>query len=215
MIRSRRLFGVSFILAMAVSILILSILSDHPAAMFTVTSIKGRVVEKDTGQPISYCNVLLAGAAMGSIAKPDGSFKFDGIPPGAYTLKAIMMGYETESICRIEIEEGETLFFPLELEPREKWMETEIIIGPCGPDEGWGGCALHHVKYEELVWIELPVIDTAIFWDEGYEKARAELFPNGDPFIIDKCLSQSTDSSLALRCSECVGQARIWLGERK
>lgn len=191
-----------------ISNVLLFTLYCQSSAMFTISSIEGTVVDKETGQPLSYCNIVIAATCMGTMTKSDGSYRIDAIPPGAYTVKAMMMGYETENVCRIEVEEGKTAFLSFELGPRKP---REIVVGPCDIHPL---CTIHNIDLEDFVMIKLPVIDTAVFYDEAYEKARLELFPKGDPFILDECLSQSTDSALALRCPECVKQARIWLSRR-
>lgn len=187
----------------AAGILLLT-LCRHSSAMLTVSSIEGTVVDKESGQPLAYCNIVIAATSMGTMTRRDGSYRIDGIPPGAYTVKAMMMGYETESICRIDVEEGKCSFLSFELEPRREL--EEIIIGPCGLP----ACTLHGVDLEDFVMIKLPVIDTAISHYEAYEKTRLERFPHGDLFILDSCLSQSTDSALVSRCPGCAEQARIW-----
>lgn len=117
-----------------------------------------------------------------------------------------MMGYETENVCRIEVEHGKTIVLSFEPGPREP---REIIVGP---SDIHPLCAVHGVDIEDFIMIQLPVIDTAMFCDEAYEKTRLEKFHHGNPLIVDGCLIQSTDSAFAHRCPECLEQARIWLG---
>ena len=61
------------------------------------SGITGRVSD-ETHQPVSYANVLLLSAAdsllvKGGISNDDGSFALNGIAPGNYMLKIMMVGY--------------------------------------------------------------------------------------------------------------------------
>lgn len=66
-------------------------------AIHAQSGIIGRVSD-ETHQPVSYANVLLLSAAdsllvKGGISGDDGSFTLNGISPGIYVLKIMMVGY--------------------------------------------------------------------------------------------------------------------------
>ena len=66
-------------------------------AIHAQSGIVGRVSD-ETHQPVSYANVLLLSAAdsllvKGGISGDDGSFAINGISPGIYVLKIMMVGY--------------------------------------------------------------------------------------------------------------------------
>jgi len=56
-------------------------------------SIKGRVTDKETGEPLIGANVFIQSTGMGASADLEGRFHLRGIPPGTYSLKVSYIGY--------------------------------------------------------------------------------------------------------------------------
>ena len=57
-------------------------------------TIVGTVTDSKTGKQLAYANVILLGTSMGAMTLEDGKFTIRGVPPGTYTVKAMMMGYK-------------------------------------------------------------------------------------------------------------------------
>ncbi|HXH23828.1 MAG TPA: carboxypeptidase-like regulatory domain-containing protein [Vicinamibacterales bacterium] len=64
--------------------------------------VRGRVIDEETGQPISQADVLMQltdarrnGMAVPTSTAADGSFEFKALPIGAYRLEVVKPGYET------------------------------------------------------------------------------------------------------------------------
>jgi hypothetical protein len=58
--------------------------------------LKGRVVEKESGNPISYCTVALVGTSMGSITDQDGYFEIKDLPNETLNIVVSHIAYENE-----------------------------------------------------------------------------------------------------------------------
>ena len=69
--------------------------------------ILGRVVDAEGGAGIGAASVSVRNAAnvlvAGAIAKPDGTFRIEGLQPGTYTLRFTMIGYAIENSPAINI----------------------------------------------------------------------------------------------------------------
>lgn len=56
-------------------------------------TLKGKVLDFVTKQPLPGVNIIAEGAAFGAATDTDGNYEIAGIPSGRYTLKASMVGY--------------------------------------------------------------------------------------------------------------------------
>lgn len=56
--------------------------------------ISGKVVDKDTGDPLPGANITIQGTTMGAASNINGEYFIINVPVGSYTLVATMMGYK-------------------------------------------------------------------------------------------------------------------------
>jgi hypothetical protein len=59
--------------------------------------IKGTVIDGESGEPLPYTNIFVAGTNIGTMAFTDGYFIIRGLPPGSYTVRASYISYSVES----------------------------------------------------------------------------------------------------------------------
>ncbi|MBL6658160.1 MAG: TonB-dependent receptor [Flavobacteriales bacterium] len=57
--------------------------------------IRGFVYDKDNGEPIMFCNVIVEGLAIGTATDVNGFFNISGVPAGNQTLLVTYIGYDT------------------------------------------------------------------------------------------------------------------------
>ena len=62
-------------------------------------TIRGNILDKNTGEPIIYCNVFLEGTNYAASSDLNGFYILAGIPPGQYNLKASYIGYDTVMVA--------------------------------------------------------------------------------------------------------------------
>jgi len=55
--------------------------------------ITGKVVDKETNEPLSGANVIVEGTSLGAATDTIGTYLILRVPPGKYTLVASMIGY--------------------------------------------------------------------------------------------------------------------------
>jgi hypothetical protein len=93
-------------------------------------TLKGKVLEKETGEPIPFVNIILV---IDSIPYAGGTSNFDGnycikpVHPGTYTLKATYVGFATRLIKGIIINANQIRFFDFELESNQEIL-PEIVV---------------------------------------------------------------------------------------
>lgn len=62
-------------------------------AQQTTGKISGRVVDKQTGEPLPGANIVVVGTQLGAASDRNGEFFILNIPPGKYDIRGTMMGY--------------------------------------------------------------------------------------------------------------------------
>ena len=62
-----------------------------------IGSVKGRVLSKETGEPIEDASVFLIGTTrLSTMTEKDGSFRFERVPAGKFDIIALRIGFQTE-----------------------------------------------------------------------------------------------------------------------
>ena len=100
----RTLGKIGILLAIAVAV---TIIPSHIAFGTVTGKIAGQVVD-DSGNPLPGANVIIMGTQRGSATGADGKYFILGIPPGQYSVKALMMGYEAIVKTNVLVQSGRT-----------------------------------------------------------------------------------------------------------
>jgi outer membrane receptor protein involved in Fe transport len=69
----------------------------------TTGKIKGKVADRESGEPLPGANVLLVGTTFGAASDFNGEFVILNVPPGLYTVKSTFIGYQEVSIANIRV----------------------------------------------------------------------------------------------------------------
>ncbi len=88
--------------------------------------IKGRVTEKDSGQPLPGVSILLVGTTQGAVTDLDGNYMIHMVPPGSYTMRFSTVGYATVEVEKVVVESDKTTEQNVVMEPAT--AELGIII---------------------------------------------------------------------------------------
>lgn len=73
-------------------------------------TVKGRVYNAKTNEPIEFANILIQGTTIGSTTDLDGNYIFTGIEPGFMRLVASTVGFETTTSAEIQVQGNQTTF---------------------------------------------------------------------------------------------------------
>ena len=69
----------------------------------TTGKIAGRVVDKETGEPLIGINVIIKGMSLGAATDIDGYYSILSVPPGIHTAVASMVGYASVTVNEIRV----------------------------------------------------------------------------------------------------------------
>ncbi len=94
-------------------------------------ALKGKVLDKDTREPIPFANIILEnkGSQVGGATSDfDGNYMIKPITPGKYDLKATFVGYKTVLIQGIIIGGDQIRFYDVELSSTAETLDVVEIV---------------------------------------------------------------------------------------
>ena len=78
--------------------------------------IRGNIYDKDTGEPMIFCNVFVEGTTLGTTTDLNGFFTISNVPVGTYNLEATFIGYDTAR-AEVKVKQGGIVYQSLYLIP--------------------------------------------------------------------------------------------------
>ncbi len=93
----------------------------------TSGKIRGRVVDQATGEPMIGCNIVVDDTRLGAASDLDGNYVILNIPPGNYSLSAMMIGYRTTKVLDVIVSVDFTTEIDVELISSVLEMESVIV----------------------------------------------------------------------------------------
>ncbi len=90
-------------------------------------SVKGKIVDAVTGEPLIGANVAIDGTSLGAASNLDGEYIIHNVPAGTYTVKFIYLGYANLEKTNIQLVAGETYELNVSLKP-ESILGEEVMI---------------------------------------------------------------------------------------
>lgn len=101
--------------------------------LFTISfsqnaTIKGKVIDKSTGEPLPYADVHLMEIKRGTITKTDGTFIISRVPEGEYTVEVSYVGYK-KFRKKVNVKDNETAEVNIELEQTVISLPGVVVTG--------------------------------------------------------------------------------------
>ena len=78
-------------------------------------SIAGVVCDKESGKPLRFANIFLAGTVMGAMTQKGGTYTISAVPAGTYKAHAAFVGYEP-LVSEVRVLPQQTTWLDFELE---------------------------------------------------------------------------------------------------
>jgi len=96
--------------------------------LFSQGTIKGKVIDKSTGEPLPAADVHLIEVKRGTITKTDGTFVIQSVPAGNYTIEVSYVGYK-KSRKKAEVKDGLSTEVTVELEQTVISLPDVVVTG--------------------------------------------------------------------------------------
>ncbi|RMD92282.1 MAG: hypothetical protein D6814_17125, partial [Calditrichaeota bacterium] len=106
-------------------LLVAFFLSIFPALLHAQDGkLRGRVTDKETGEPLIGVNVIIEGTTLGSATDASGDYIVLGVPPGVYSVRCSYIGYRTVTISNVRVNAALTTTQDFQLESSPIEMES-------------------------------------------------------------------------------------------
>ncbi len=110
------------------SMLVSTILFFTLGSLYAGTSgkIAGRVTNAVTGEPLFGANVIVDGTNLGASTDDEGDYYILRVPPGTYTVRASMIGFDIVAQTNVRVEVDHTV--PLNYNLNSSVVEGEVVV---------------------------------------------------------------------------------------
>ena len=99
-----------------------------PSVMLASGKIRGKVLDKETGETLVGANVSIDGTSIGAMVNINGEYILLNVPAGVYTLKAKFVGYAAVSIANVRVNNDLTTTVDFALSVEAVTLQTVEIV---------------------------------------------------------------------------------------
>ncbi|MGB9664776.1 MAG: TonB-dependent receptor [Ignavibacteria bacterium] len=99
----------------------------------TTGKIAGRVTDAKTGEGIPFANVIIEGTTLGAATNLEGYYTIINVPPGIYSVKASVVGYETKIVTNVRVNIDLTTRVDFELREKTVELGQEVVVTATRP----------------------------------------------------------------------------------
>lgn len=95
----------------------------------TTGTLKGKVTDLKTGEPLPLVNVLVVGSGRGGVTNKDGEFTIQGVTAGVYSIRVSLLGYQTIEAKKVTIDADKTTVYSYKLASEDIELEGVTVEG--------------------------------------------------------------------------------------
>ncbi|CAN5373255.1 TonB-dependent receptor [soil metagenome] len=113
------------------NVFFLSFIMLSNLAVYSQTgTLKGKVTDATTNEPIPFATIFLQGVTLGGTSDSIGNYVISAIPPNIYNIIASSIGYESQTVSEINITSTKTTILDLQLSQNAIGLsEVQVTVG--------------------------------------------------------------------------------------
>jgi outer membrane receptor protein involved in Fe transport len=136
----------------------------------TTGKIAGRVLDKETGEPMPGVNVIVKGTTLGASTDVDGYYAILYVPPGVHTVVASMVGYATVTVNEVRVRIDETSPVDITLERQAIEVGEIAVVAERNIVRQDVSTSVVAVQPEEVAVLPITSIDNLLSLQAGVDK---------------------------------------------
>ena len=133
----------------------------------TTGKISGKIVDKETKEPLIGANILVEGTTMGGAADLDGEYFIINVPPGKYNLRISMMSYQTLTISEVVVSVNRTADVDVELSMGELKLDEVIVSVAAVAQRKDQTSSIKNVSAEQIVALPVENMEDVVDMQAG------------------------------------------------
>ncbi len=111
--------------------LLLTIFEFQAGSLAQQATLKGRVIEAQSNEPLPFVNVMVVGTTIGAVTDDKGDFQLGGLKPGFVRVQASFIGYHTALSPEIEVKNAKVASVEIRMEKRDTQLdEVKVTASP-------------------------------------------------------------------------------------
>ncbi len=143
-------------------------------------SIKGTIVDRDTGKPLDFCNIIILGSTMGAMARNGGQFTINLIPVGKYTVKASFVGYDAVTLTDVNVDANKSTVLEIKLKKGVAGVVPTIVVQGDPRAVDVKSSDMSHVQTDkEILSLPIEEVQEAVALNTGVVVQGGELHVRG------------------------------------
>ncbi len=136
----------------------------------TTGKIAGRIMEKDSGNPLPGVNVVVKGTYLGAATDVDGYYAILSVPPGIQSVEASMIGYATVTVNEVRVQIDQTAPVNIEMVSEVIEAASVVIIADRNLVKPDVSTSVSAVRPEEIEALPVTNINDVVSLQAGVEK---------------------------------------------
>lgn len=157
----------------------LLVLMSYIAGMAQTGRISGKVIDKQTGEPLIGANVIIVGSSFGAATNINGEYTINNVFAGNYTVKASFIGYQDVTVQSVVVNAGLTTRLNFELSSKEIATQEIVIVSQRPLIEKTATNAIRIVDFEQIEKIPTRDLNTIIALQPGVVQQNGLIFIRG------------------------------------
>jgi len=133
----------------------------------TTGKIAGKVIDKDTGEPLAGANVILLHTLSGAAADANGYYFIINIPPGSYDIQVSMIGYTPVKMENVRVSVNATTNLSFELEKTVLQGEAVVVTASAVSFKKDQTSSVRNVSAEQIAKLPVESVDQVVNMQAG------------------------------------------------
>lgn len=133
----------------------------------TTGKISGKIVDKETKEPLIGANILIEGTSMGGAANIDGEYFIINVPPGKYNLRISMMSYQALTISDVVVSVNRTADVDVELSIGDLKLDEVVVSIAAVAQRKDQTSSIKNVSAEQIVALPVENMEDVVDMQAG------------------------------------------------